>query len=62
MNKGKIFLGVITTSVIGIIAFVHYDQRANRELMRSGVLRDIERINKKYNNENKINNHNNEDK
>lgn len=41
-SKGPRVLAVVTVVSIGIVAYIHYSQNAERERMRNGVLRDKE--------------------
>ena len=43
MKKGLIALGTTSIFTIGAIYFVHWDQQYQKDLMRQGVLKDIER-------------------
>jgi hypothetical protein len=39
----KLFFGVSVVVSVGVIAFVHYSQNRDRQRMRAGILRDLER-------------------
>lgn len=42
-TSSKIFFGVSVVLSVGVIGFVHYSQKRDRERMREGILRDLER-------------------
>jgi hypothetical protein len=44
MNRAQTALAGVTLVVGGIVYGVHWDQERNKKEMRAGVLRDMERI------------------
>ncbi|KAG5176679.1 hypothetical protein JKP88DRAFT_227687 [Tribonema minus] len=45
MSRPAVVLASVSALTAGVIAFVHYNQKWQKERMYAGVLRDIEREN-----------------